>query len=365
MSAQGRLTPAPQNQEWLSPARLPVTDVPAGSSAPPMFELRPLTTSEVLDRTFAMYRSNFWLFAGIASFSGALQSIVAAVQLLFQGHMMAQVRQMQQGGPPISPFGGVIPGAIAIFASIFYFLAWSITMAACIFALGEIYLGRRTTITESFGATIRRWYAYLGIACWQVGSLIWLPLLLLIPGVALLAVGATRSTALSVVGGVLLFLVIPGLVVGYIFYLRNSFGVQITVLERSKVRPAMRRSKTLTDGAKWRVVLMWLITAALFFVAGMVQAPMTFLSMFLIMKGGHAFVTEAIGLVVNFVSYTVVTPIPMIGMSLLYFDQRVRKEAFDIEFLLGEERALEAGTLSPSFSSAHLEPPQAVDATSL
>lgn len=311
-----------------------------------MYDLRPLTTSEVLDRTFAIYRSNFWLFAGIASFSGALQSVVAACQMVFQSRTMLQLQRVQAGGLPPSPFSSLAPILIMSLASILHFLTWSVILAACIYALGEVYLGRPTSIGQAFRATIGRWYTYLGISLWQVGSFVWLPMVFVFAGAMLAGLGFVPSLhlggALAAVGFFLLIVgLVGGGVVGYYFYLRNSFGVPIAVLERSKVRPAMRRSKYLTDGAKWRILLVWLIAVALFFVVGIIQAPLTMISMFLVMRGGHAVVTQAIALVVNFVGYTVVTPVPMIGISLLYFDQRVRKEAFDIAFLLSEERAIE------------------------
>ncbi len=364
MSSLGPLPPLPPTQDWVAPSRFVESiPLPVAGAFPAMYDLRPLTTSEVLDRTFSIYRSNFWMFAGIASFSGALQSVVAVCQMVFQGRVMLQAQQAQHGGLPVSPFASVTPMIIMFFASMLHFLTWSIILAACIYALGEIYLGRSTSIVQAFGATIRRWYSYLGISLWQVGSFMWLPFVFMIAGGALAGLGFVPQLhpggALAAVG---FFLLIVGMtaggIVGFVFYLRNSFGVPIAVLERSKVRPAMRRSKHLTDGTKWRILLVWLITIALFMVVGILQAPLTLVSMMLIMKGGHAFVTQTISLIVNFVGYTVVTPVPMIGLSLLYFDQRVRKEAFDIAFLLSEERALEPVITTPAAPGPAVDAPQ-------
>ena len=64
--------------------------------------------------------------------------------------------------------------------------------------------------------------------------------------------------------------------------------------------------------------------------------------------------------------YTVVTPVALIGNSLLYFDQRVRKEAFDIAFLLGEEKAFEThAALQQQAVDVQQGSTQAVDASSL
>ena len=48
--------------------------------------LRPLSTSELLDRTFHLYRNNFVVFAGIAALP---QLVVLALQLAFSGLIFA------------------------------------------------------------------------------------------------------------------------------------------------------------------------------------------------------------------------------------------------------------------------------------
>ncbi len=50
-----------------------------------------------------------------------------------------------------------------------------------------------------------------------------------------------------------------------------------------------------------------------------------------------------------FVARSVVTPVISIGLCLIYFDQRVRREAFDLEVLLGPEQAAALPT-TPDFA---------------
>ena len=51
------------------------------------YELRPLTTGEILDRTFYLYRSNFWLYVGLASIAAGV-SVLASVSRLTYLHFM-------------------------------------------------------------------------------------------------------------------------------------------------------------------------------------------------------------------------------------------------------------------------------------
>ena len=101
----------------------------------------------------------------------------------------------------------------------------------------------------------------------------------------------------------------------------------------------MARSKVLTAGAKGRVFVLLLLAGALAYAASLLQMPLMFFVMFTIAKGGKAVVSEMVMLLIGFVGHALVQPVLMIGLSLLYFDQRVRKEAFDLVMLLGPDSA--------------------------
>jgi len=316
---------------WLAPAKLPEVQAAAVSGLPPIYDLRPLTTGEVLDRTFSVYRSRFWLFAGIAAISGAVQLVAQSSQMVFQ-HLA-----LRRAGSA-STIASVI---VMVIVYLLFFLAYSVTMAATAFAVSEVYLGRVTTIASSMRATIGRWYAYIAIALWQIGSFMWLPLLLVVPAVVMLRLGAP---GLKILGGFLVFVgVLGGFVGGYFFYLRNSLAVPAAVVERLSVRASMRRSKLLMPGAKAKIFLVGLISGCLYMVVGMVQAPLAFMMMLAMQKGHESVAAQAGTLLIGFIGHSVVMPVAMIGYTLVYFDQRVRKEAFDLVVLLGNEQAVVAG----------------------
>ena len=55
-------------QDWESPATFAApTTAPASSELAAAYAMRPLSAGEILDRAFSIYRSRFWLFAGLAS----------------------------------------------------------------------------------------------------------------------------------------------------------------------------------------------------------------------------------------------------------------------------------------------------------
>jgi len=97
----------------------------------------------------------------------------------------------------------------------------------------------------------------------------------------------------------------------------------------------MRRSKVLAAGAKGRIFVVYLIAWCLFMVAGMLESPLSMLIVFGAMRGERHVLAEAIMLLVNFVAHSIVVPVLMIGLSVVYFDQRVRQDGLDLLLMLG------------------------------
>jgi hypothetical protein len=319
------------SEEWYTPATEAGPAVPvAAAPLAPVYELRPLTLGEVLDRTFAVYRSRFWLFAGIASVSAALQLLLGALQVMLQHAMLSM-----ESGVGATARQGILGLATMLVAGL-TMIAFSITQGATVFALSDVYLGRSTTIAASMRSTVGHWLRYIGIAIWQWWSMLWIMLVLLIPAFILVA---TRITALTVLGGILMFVgMVGGIVAGFILYLRNSLAVPASVVEQLPVAASMRRSKDLAVGTKGRIFVVLLIAGVLYMVMATAQAPLIFIVTQATLQHTQVLWAQALQLAINFVGSSLVGPVAMIGLSLLYFDQRVRMEAFDLMILLGEEQ---------------------------
>ena len=57
---------------------------------------------------------------------------------------------------------------------------------------------------------------------------------------------------------------------------------------------------------------------------------------------------QAAVLLIGFVGGTLVSPVALIGLTLVYFDQRVRMEAFDLVMMLGGVAAPEVAAWAPA-----------------
>jgi hypothetical protein len=295
----------------------------SGQSA--MFHLRPLSLGEILDRTFAVYRSHFALFAGMTAVYAAF-ALVLQLTNLFVKHQV--IAHFGRKAGTASELTGTFLVALLIL------MPGAVTQAATVFAVSEVYLGKPTTAVQAFRATIGRWYRYIGIAFWVSWSLMWVSLLLWIPAALLILIPATRVD-LAWLSGLLFFLGLCAFPYGIWAALRNALGVQATVIEGLSVRASMKRSKVVTLGAKWRIIVIGLIYTVLIFTIGALQMPL----LVLVAKSPleeHT-VAQAISLIVNAMATTVVTPVGLIALSLVYFDQRVRQEALDLLMMLGPE----------------------------
>jgi hypothetical protein len=312
---------------------------PSAMPPRPQFELRPLTTGELLDRTFHLYRANFWLFVSLAAIAAGVNTLAALAQV---GYMHAAgmtqpnifAGATARAATQNSVLQNFIVSGIAMISSFVYLAVYSFTQAATTSAVTALYLGDRTSMGEALRAVKGRWFRFVLIGLWQIWSGVWALVIAIIAGTLLAGGLAFMGGAKSglAVGLILGIVMIAGFVYGAIAYIRNSFAVPASVMEDLKIRKAMRRSKDLTSGSKGRVFLLFLFVFALYMVAIGIGAPLSVLVMQ--NKTAHTFLLQSLNIAVGLVTGSIIGPIGAIGLCLFYIDQRIRKEGFDLEFMM-------------------------------
>ena len=100
--------------------------------------LRPMSTGEILDRMFSLYRSNFWLFVGISSLPPAL---LLVVNLLMTGITSVNAGTAGTAGR-FSPIAIMLGGIGVIAGAIAYLIGLAIAHGATVFAVSAVHLGR-------------------------------------------------------------------------------------------------------------------------------------------------------------------------------------------------------------------------------
>ncbi|HVP52730.1 MAG TPA: hypothetical protein VMT05_11500 [Terriglobales bacterium] len=290
--------------------------------------LRPMSTGEILDRTFNLYRNNFVLFAGIAVVPPALMLVVQ----LLQAGMIAT-----PGHPRTASAGLAVAGGLGMLVgSIAYMIGLAVAHAATVFAVSAVHLDRPTSIGESYGKVKGR-YGRVVWVIFQVGlrSFALPALLIILAAVAIpLMVRAGGGKAVAGLVGILIFLAaVAAVIVGIVLYLRYSLSVAACVLEDVKASQAIKRSVFLSKGSRGQIfVIYFLMTLISVIVAWLFTIPATILAA-AVAKGSPA-VALFFTALASFLAGTLAGPIATIALSLVYFDQRVRKEAFDLQLMM-------------------------------
>ena len=292
--------------------------------------LRPMNTAEILDRTFSLYRHRFLLFAGIAMLPPALLLIVELMQTgLTVGYLG---RPAARGG--FSPVAMIAGFSAMLVGFIAYFIGIAVAHAATVFAVSAVHLGRDASIRESYGRVKGKYGRVLNVV-FSVGLRVFGSAFVLILVAVFVPALVIKGNAAAAIGGVLLMLVafVGALVLALLLYARYALAVPACVLENLKARDAIKRSVALTAGNRGRimvvVILVSILTGA---VMGVLVFPATLLP--LLFKSAPLILVLTLQHLASFVAGTLTGAIATIALSLIYYDERVRKEAFDIQLMI-------------------------------
>jgi hypothetical protein len=323
--------------------------------------LRPMSTSQVLDRTFYLYRNNFVLFAGITIITPALRLVALLVQLKIFGPI--SVPQSPEGLTPQFMQAFLVRAVIGfVVASVVYLIGTALASSATAYAVSMVHLGKTTTISESYSRIKPIFLRILWLLCVVVVLTVG-PLILfyaLIVGFSLAVPLLVRSVGVAV-GMLALVVFLIGLVgilgsLVWCFYAvcRYALAVTACTLEKLPARAALIRTKFLTYGRKWSIlgiiILTWLLSFVLTYV---LQLPALLASSTVVMSArAHMSIAATIWLyIAGFLGETLAGPIITIALVLVYYDQRVRKEAFDLQLMMeavGEQAQMQAVPATPS-----------------
>jgi hypothetical protein len=264
--------------------------------------LRPLSISELLDRTFYLYRNHFLVFVGITAIP---QLAVLALRLAAAATMVGR------------PLGATNPAAIL--AGICSYIAIEISAAAITIAVSRYHLDQPVGIGSAFSLA--------------KSSMLRVILITLAIGIA------------ATIG--LVFLIIPGV---YLF-LMWSLAVPVTVLEGGGLNVSTTRSKHLTKDSRGRIFVIYLLFLVLAWIVSLIfQIPLGVVIG--VMRRGNVVgmlpMIQAVAAAGTFFSTSLVGPLATIAITLIYYDQRVRKEGFDLQLMManlqGNTQAAAAAT---------------------
>jgi uncharacterized membrane protein len=143
----------------------------------------------------------------------------------------------------------------------------------------------------------------------------------------------------------LAFLVIATTVVVIIFRaLEYSMAMAVCVAEDKTAWDSLNRSMKLSKGTRGRIFVMALLVWALSMVLSMIAyIPIVMITAAVAAIGKGAeyatvtlIVAEILNFLINFALQTLITPVYITALVLFYYDQRIRTEGYDIEWMMAQ-----------------------------
>jgi hypothetical protein len=278
-----------------------------------------MTLGAILDRTISLYTHNFVLFFGIMLIPYGLYYVN---QIIFTKSLTWSSR---------------LATALYILAYIvIYLLSFAVGTGAATVAISSRYLEREISVAAAYKQALRRIGSIL--RAWVVAAiLIVLVILGFLVGLFILIMTAEEIgdypspvmipliTLLFILGTVLL---IGRMVASYILI------TPVNVLENCSARHSRKRSRALTKGARWSILgiffLYLIVTAAATYGSLAVVNLITGTDQSVFVTGKLTYIHHLVSAPLQFLF----APIPAILVVLIYYNQRIRKEGFDLILLV-------------------------------
>ena len=304
-------------------------------------DLRPLTVSEFLDRTFSIYRHRFLLFVGLMA-PQALLSLMAAMLWAWATASMQTTADFQLEKLVALMIGAGLGGVIFL---IVHWVLYVLGIGATTAAVSDLHGRLQPEFGPSFGAAFRR-----------LGPLLWLTFLMSVriaglflacaffPGVLIGIAGAmgafrpgsgSAAIVLLTIGVVLLWLAVL-VAFGFALFmgLRYALAIPAAVLEPIGGRDAIRRSIRLMRGFFGHAFLLMICGGFVGWAAAMVlQVPFIIAALVAGPETRAGFWLNMAGTATGTAGQTMTAPLVAIGVVVLYFSARVRHEALDLQVM--------------------------------
>jgi hypothetical protein len=305
--------------------------------------LHPSSLSQILECTARIYRSGFLVFLGIA--------VPPTVLLLLFASIAAPLILRVAPGAGSS---SILAGQFALVASAVLFLIalpillalTALANAAMSHAAARAYLGQPIDIRGSYRAVGQRGWRIVGLFVFEV-LLVWIApfaawSILLLFSAALATLAQSEQFAARGLFILSALLVLAAFICyGFWMAIRISLAFPASVVEKISSRDALGRSVVLTQGTGGRILHLFLLGVALNWALSIaVLLPLDFL--FTLRPGADslqqgqpaAMLLMAIIYGSAFAVQALIRPVYGIALTLFYYDQRIRQEAFDIEWMM-------------------------------
>ncbi len=321
--------------------------------------LKPYTLGEILDRTVQIYRRNLLLFAGIALLPTLLMVVTGGGAVF----LITWIGKLQSSTTALL-MGLVVFALILVFIPLFIAIQ-SIVNGGLTVAAVKMHEGEKIKVREALAAAWKRGWRYIGAQFFIYlftaiipGAIIF-GLAMLASFISVLA-GTSGGAALAagIVGAVTIVGVLAFFVYWVLAMIRLSLAFAACTTEELGPWQSIRRSFTLSKGSMGRIFLFGLLVYALTLAITFVFMFICMIPFFIVlsMMHGQGSVAQQRMISVSilvvyyaavFLAQVVIKPVYSIGLTVFYFDERVRKEGYDIEWMMKRAGLVDAAAATP------------------
>jgi hypothetical protein len=236
--------------------------------------------------------------------------------------------------PPQKLFLLMLPAVLGlILFALVYMVVHMYALGATSVAVSDLYLGRDTSVGSAYSRVRPFGGRLLLLFIMTFASMIGACLL-----VAAVAVGF--ALLLALISGVLALVVVPFallgvLVVAVLITVRFGVSVPALVIEDVPAGTALKRSIDLTRDNGGRVFLIILCAMVIAYATALIfQGPFSIAVLIAGPQTKMALLINIAGAISGAIGGMLSGPVMIIGLAMMYYDLRIRKEAFDLELLL-------------------------------
>ncbi|MFE7110644.1 glycerophosphoryl diester phosphodiesterase membrane domain-containing protein [Streptomyces sp. NPDC057575] len=308
---------------------------PPFAAKPGVIPLRPLGVGEILDGAVSTMRAHWRTVLGITL---AVSVIAQIATILVERFLLPEPPRIDPNATGSEALRQATESAqSALFSSLpsllITMIATLITTSVLTVVISRSVLGRSVTLSEAWSEARPRLPHLLGLTL--LLALISSAVLTvgLLPGMLL---GSAAGAGLALLGFMAAFVVVIWLMV------RFCLASPALMLERQSITTSMRRSAKLVKGAWWRTFGILALTGLLtLIVAVVITIPFGFIAMAVDGDGIGSALTDGstdfgwpfliVSSIGEVIIATITYPLSAGVMALLYIDQRIRREALDLE----------------------------------
>ena len=308
---------------------------PVAAPRPGIVPLRPLGLGELLDGAFQYIRAHPRVVLGI---SAVVAVVTVLLQAPFQSSFAASFEPLLAGSgstpPRLDQLGGALGDAAALSGVnvVISLLGSTVLTGLLVVVLSRSVLGAPIIARDCWEAARPRLLGLLGVVVLVAVLTVLAFLVPLVPAALLALFGAPAGAiaALGVLG------LLAGMVLAVVVAVGLALAAPAYVLEGGSVVAALRRSPALVRGRFWPILGILVLTAVIVtVVAAIIAVPFTIASTGVGAVTGETDPFAPLPLLVSSVGAviagTLTTPFQAGVTGLLYIDQRMRREGFDIE----------------------------------